>query len=92
MTAEIPEIRPVEVLVESGKTYWWCACGLSKSQPFCDGSHRGTSFSPVRYQASESAMKSFCVCKQTAAAPFCDGCSHLSAGSAKPRTAGAQEL
>jgi len=67
---------PIEVAVEGGRTYWWCACGRSKSQPFCDGSHKGTAFSPLRYQATETAMKRFCVCKQTSSPPFCDGASH----------------
>ncbi len=64
---------PVEVTVESGKSYAWCACGLSKSQPFCDGSHKGTPFSPIRYQATETGTKWFCSCKHTQGAPFCDG-------------------
>lgn len=64
---------PIEVSVERGKTYWWCACGLSKTQPFCDGSHKGTAFSPIQYRATESGTKWFCVCKQTQSPPFCDG-------------------
>ena len=71
---------PVEVAVESGKTYWWCACGRSKSQPFCDGSHKGTSFTPVKYQAMDTGQKWFCVCKQTTSRPFCDGANHACAG------------
>jgi CDGSH-type Zn-finger protein len=67
---------PVEVAIESGKTYWWCACGRSKSQPFCDGSHKGTSFAPVKYQATEAGKKWFCVCKQTKNRPLCDGAHH----------------
>jgi CDGSH-type Zn-finger protein len=64
---------PVEVTVEAGKTYWWCACGLSKQQPFCDGSHKTTQITPLRYKATESDTKWFCVCKRTKTAPFCDG-------------------
>jgi CDGSH-type Zn-finger protein len=64
---------PLEVQVESGKTYWWCACGQSKQQPFCDGSHKGTEFTPLRYKATETGTKWFCVCKRTLTAPFCDG-------------------
>ena len=67
------EKRPIEVAVECGKIYWWCACGLSKQQPFCDGSHKGTQFTPVRYQAAETETKAFCVCKRTQNRPFCDG-------------------
>ena len=64
---------PVEVTVEAGKTYWWCACGLSKQQPFCDGSHKATQITPVRYKATETGARWFCVCKRTGTAPFCDG-------------------
>ena len=63
--------RPVEV--EAGKSYWWCACGKSRSQPFCDGSHKGTSFSPVEYKAEASKIVYFCACKHSAKKPLCDG-------------------
>jgi CDGSH-type Zn-finger protein len=64
---------PIDVTIEAGKTYWWCACGKSQNQPFCDGSHKGTTYSPLRYQPIESGTMRFCVCKQTAAPPLCDG-------------------
>ena len=64
---------PYGVEVEEGKTYFWCACGRSKKQPFCDGSHKDTGFSPVKYQATESRKVFFCGCKQTASQPLCDG-------------------
>lgn len=60
---------PIDVTVECGKTYWWCACGLSQNQPFCDGSHKATTLSPLRYQATETGIKRFCVCKQTRTPP-----------------------
>jgi CDGSH-type Zn-finger protein len=66
-------VEPIEVTVESGKSYWWCTCGLSKKQPFCDGSHKGTSLAPVHYVAKETGPKSFCVCKRTKDRPLCDG-------------------
>ena len=72
-TPETTTKAPLEVTVESGKTYWWCACGQSKQQPFCDGSHKGTEFTPLRYKAIETGTKLFCVCKQTANPPFCQG-------------------
>ena len=62
---------PVEV--EAGKTYYWCSCGESKGQPFCDGSHKGTEFTPRKYTAEESRKVFFCACKQTKNPPFCDG-------------------
>jgi CDGSH-type Zn-finger protein len=66
-------VGAMDVAVEAGKCYWWCACGLSKKQPFCDGSHKRTSFSPVEYRATDSTAKSFCICKKTKTPPFCDG-------------------
>ncbi len=64
---------PIPVEVVEGKTYFWCACGRSKNQPFCDGSHKGTDFEPVKWTAEKSGRKFFCACKQTDTAPFCDG-------------------
>jgi CDGSH-type Zn-finger protein len=60
-------------MVEAGKEYWWCACGLSKSQPYCDGSHTGTKFSPMVYKAEESKLVGFCGCKISGKSPLCDG-------------------
>ena len=64
---------PLAIEVESGQSYFWCSCGLSQKQPFCDGSHKGTEFSPVKYQATESKKVFFCGCKITASQPLCDG-------------------
>ncbi|ROS00231.1 iron-binding CDGSH zinc finger protein [Sinobacterium caligoides] len=64
---------PFAVDVEAGKCYFWCACGRSQKQPFCDGSHQGTTFSPLRYDALVSERVFFCGCKQTARPPLCDG-------------------
>ncbi len=72
-TMEMPPKEPIEVAVTAGKTYWWCACGRSKTQPFCDGSHKGTEITPLRYQATETGTQWFCVCKRTGTPPFCDG-------------------
>jgi CDGSH-type Zn-finger protein len=73
MTAHIAGTAPLPVVVKEGKSYWWCACGLSKNQPFCDGSHRPTDFVPVEYKATKDATLWFCTCKQTGRAPLCDG-------------------
>ena len=62
---------PVEV--EEGKTYFWCACGRSKKQPFCDGSHKDTGFNPVKYTAEASKKVFFCGCKHSSKKPLCDG-------------------
>lgn len=71
--AHIARKNPYAVEVEAGKTYYWCACGLSKSQPFCDGSHKPTGFTPVAWKAEEEGKAFFCGCKATANAPMCDG-------------------
>ncbi|MBV1906158.1 MAG: CDGSH iron-sulfur domain-containing protein [Pseudomonadales bacterium] len=65
--------KPYIVEVESGKSYFWCACGESKKQPFCDGTHKGSSFTPVKYEATQSKKVFFCGCKITASQPLCDG-------------------
>jgi CDGSH-type Zn-finger protein len=70
---KIAQKAPYGVAVEAGKEYWWCACGQSKGQPFCDGSHKGSGFSPVKYAATESKTVHFCGCKHTGTPPLCDG-------------------
>ena len=64
---------PIGVVVEEGKSYFWCTCGKSSKQPFCDGSHKGTEFTPLAYKAEESKKVFFCTCKQTDDQPLCDG-------------------
>jgi len=54
-------------------SYWWCACGASKQQPFCDGSHKGTSFEPSKVDITEEKMVAWCGCKHSKNASFCDG-------------------
>jgi CDGSH-type Zn-finger protein len=71
-----PEIggrAPIAVEVQPGESYWWCACGRSKAQPFCDGSHHGTSFTPLEFKPETSAKVFFCTCKRSAKMPLCDG-------------------
>jgi CDGSH iron-sulfur domain-containing protein 3 len=72
--AHIAGREPMPIAVEEGKSYWWCSCGQSKNQPFCDGSHKAEGvFNPVSWTAPKSGTKYFCTCKQTSASPFCDG-------------------
>jgi len=70
---EIAQKAPYVVEVESGKTYWWCSCGKSQSQPFCDGSHKGSGLSPVEYKASKDEKVWFCGCKHSLKGALCDG-------------------
>jgi mannose-6-phosphate isomerase-like protein (cupin superfamily)/CDGSH-type Zn-finger protein len=65
--------KPFLVTLEGGRTYFWCACGRSASQPFCDGSHLGTGITPRKLLAPRTEEVLLCGCKQTAGAPFCDG-------------------
>lgn len=69
----IAQKKPILIEVEEGKTYHWCACGRSAKQPFCDGSHKDTGFSPLAYKAEASRPIYFCACKQTKNQPMCDG-------------------
>jgi CDGSH-type Zn-finger protein len=71
--AKIAQKAPYLVDVKAGKSYFWCSCGESDTQPFCDGSHKGTAFIPSKYEATEDKKIFFCGCKKTDNAPFCDG-------------------
>ncbi len=65
--------QPIAVEVKAGEAYFWCTCGRSSTQPFCDGSHKDTGLSPMRYEPDEDKKLFFCTCKSTANAPLCDG-------------------
>lgn len=69
----IAQKSPIPVDVEAGKKYFWCTCGKSSKQPFCDGSHKDTGFAPMVWEAEEDGRKFFCGCKMTEGKPFCDG-------------------
>jgi len=69
----IAQKAPFPVQVEAGRSYWWCACGRSKTQPFCDGSHKGTTFTPKEFKVQASELIYFCGCKHSAKMPLCDG-------------------
>jgi glutamate synthase domain-containing protein 2/CDGSH-type Zn-finger protein len=65
--------HPAKVDLKEGESYYWCSCGRSANQPFCDGSHKGTEFKPLEFKADKSERAFLCQCKYTANPPFCDG-------------------
>lgn len=67
---------PIIVDLAAGETYYWCRCGRSGTQPFCDGSHEGTGIEPLAYAPSGAMRARLCACKRTKRPPFCDG-AHL---------------
>ena len=69
---QVPHKSPAVLELEPG-TYWWCRCGRSEDQPFCDGSHAGTDFSPVKFEVEEKRRMALCRCKHTEHQPRCDG-------------------
>ena len=69
----VADNKPAKVDLAKGEEYYFCACGRSKTQPFCDGSHAGTGFKPLSFAAEESGDAYLCQCKHSASTPFCDG-------------------
>ncbi len=70
---DIADTKPIAVELEKDEEYYWCACGRSKNQPFCDGSHRGTDFTPEPFKAEETGEAWLCMCKHSKSPPYCDG-------------------
>ncbi len=68
----IADRLPIVLELEPG-TYWWCACGRSQNQPFCDGSHAGTGIEPMKFEVDEKRRRAYCRCKHSGEGPFCDG-------------------
>ena len=75
--AVIAQKGPYQVELREGKAYFWCRCGRSQKQPFCDGSHHGSGLKPMRFIAESSGIFNICGCKETDDAPFCDGSHNL---------------
>jgi CDGSH-type Zn-finger protein len=69
----VAEKSPSVLELEAGKTYYWCRCGRSQNQPFCDGSHEGTGLVPEEFTVDRTKNYALCRCKQTGNQPFCDG-------------------
>ena len=78
MTANIPtspiinRLYPMHVAVQQGKKYYWCSCGMSATQPWCDGSHKGTDMKPIEWVAPSNTKYNFCMCKQSKTKPICN--------------------
>ncbi len=86
------DVKPVPVTLESGEEYHWCSCGRSSSQPFCDGSHRGTGLSPMAFTPDEGGETWLCQCKQTRNPPYCDGSHSRLGADDKGREAAAEPV
>ena len=69
----IAQPSPCSIEVKKGQTYYWCTCGFSQQQPFCDGTHKGTGMKSLPWTAEEDETVWFCGCKYTKNPPFCDG-------------------
>jgi CDGSH iron-sulfur domain-containing protein 3 len=69
----VAQKAPYGLDVEAGKTYYWCSCGRSAKQPFCDGAHKGTGLTPMAYTPEAAGKVWFCGCKASAKSPLCDG-------------------
>lgn len=83
MKPKIAGKKPIAVPLKKGEEYYWCACGKSQNQPFCDGAHASTPFKPIAFKANEDGEAHLCMCKQTKNPPFCDG-THASLKEEKP--------
>jgi CDGSH-type Zn-finger protein len=69
----VADNKPKKVELTEGEDYFYCTCGKSSNQPFCDGSHKGSEFKPKKFKATETGSAFLCQCKQSKNAPFCDG-------------------
>ena len=70
-TPKIADRKPIKVELKKGDEQYWCACGLSKNQPYCDGSHRTTDITPLKFEVEETGDAYLCMCKHSKNAPYC---------------------
>jgi CDGSH iron-sulfur domain-containing protein 3 len=75
--AKVAQKGPYQIALEANKPYFWCTCGRSAKQPFCDGAHKGTTFQPQRFTVDKAATYNLCGCKSTDDTPFCDGAHNM---------------
>jgi CDGSH iron-sulfur domain-containing protein 3 len=75
--AKVAQKGPYQIALEANKPYFWCTCGRSAKQPFCDGAHKGTSFQPQKFTVDKAATYNLCGCKATDDTPFCDGAHNM---------------
>jgi CDGSH iron-sulfur domain-containing protein 3 len=71
-TPVIADKKPVVLELEP-RTYYWCSCGQSQTQPFCNGAHKGTEFTPLAFEVTENKKVALCNCKYSGNPPYCDG-------------------
>ncbi len=64
---------PIQVDLKKGEKYYWCTCGKTADEPFCDGSHSGSEFLPLEFSVEKDRKAFLCTCKETKKPPFCDG-------------------
>jgi len=70
---KVPQKAPYKVDLEQGKTYWFCSCGLSEKQPFCDGAHKGKGIAPIKFECDTAKAYYLCGCKHSNKGHLCDG-------------------
>jgi CDGSH iron-sulfur domain-containing protein 3 len=75
--AKVAQKGPYQIALDAGKPYFWCTCGRSAKQPFCDGNHKGTSFQPQRFTVDSAGTYNLCGCKSSDDKPFCDGAHNM---------------
>lgn len=70
---KIAATEPIAIQLKQGETYYYCTCGRTGNQPFCDGSHEGTKFEPLKFEATIDGTSHLCMCRHSKNPPYCDG-------------------
>lgn len=74
---KVAQLGPYQVELQAGQEYWWCGCGKSQSQPFCDGAHKGTGIRPTGFNPETTGVYNLCGCKASDDKPYCDGAHNM---------------